>query len=83
MKLGEKRITIPKIRLKSYTQGAFRRREARPEKQRLENNVTIPTGNIEDVRRTLPWKGKDGGTGGVYQVVNVRGRHFGQREEGV
>lgn len=35
LKLTEKRITMTKIRPKSYTQGACRKREARPEKPNL------------------------------------------------
>lgn len=35
LKRGEKRITMPKIRPKSYTQGAYGRREAGPEKQKV------------------------------------------------
>ena len=53
-KLTKERITMPKIRPKSYTQRAYGRKDAGPEKQKVGNNVTKPTRNIEDVIRTLP-----------------------------
>ena len=60
MKLGEKRIIMPKIGPKSYLKKLPGGGKPEQKSRMLENNMRTTMRNIEDGIRTLPWRRKDG-----------------------